>query len=78
MNRMVQIMESMMLMQEAIITLYTTDNTVEHKQKLHSCAQKIKSIMLQKINSLNETEKDNKRKIQEVDMTTSNKDSEIE
>jgi len=78
MNRIAQMMESMVAMQEAIITLCITDDTIEYKQKLHSCVQKIKNTMSQKTNSSNETEKDNKRKIQKVDVTTSDKDSEHE
>ena len=73
MDKITNMIESMITMQEAVIIICMTEDSDNRKEKLYACVEKIKSIIPKK--ETKAVNKDNKRKINEVAETTSDKKS---
>jgi len=73
MDKITNMIESMITMQEAVIIICMTEDSDNRKEKLHTYIEKIKSTMPKK--ETKAVNKDNKRKINEVAETTSDKKS---
>ena len=66
-------MESMIAIQEAVLTIYTTEGVNDRKEKSYTCTERIKRTIAKKEN--NSVDKDNKRKTNKVESTTSDEES---